>query len=134
MKISASLAFRIGAIGLSLALAACSSFAHSYMSPEERQAHGRRLLQEAVQQSDVVSLLGVGGVVAVHSIRQIERDEYCSVLLATWSSQPHREGWTDRNRDGDSSPTCKSYHGIVDVRPMDMRNCQGSECLWLRGL
>lgn len=46
-------------------LTACSSFAHSYMSPDERQAHGRQLLQEAVRQSDVVTIeswAGGGGL------------------------------------------------------------------------
>jgi hypothetical protein len=129
-----AMASRAGALVLCLALAACSTMAHSYMSPDQRQAHGRQLLQEAVQQSDVVSILVWGGVVVVESDFQLDHNQYCSVSLAIWISQSHREGWSDSNRDGDAAPTCKSYHGIVDVRPSDMRNCQGGECLWLRGL
>lgn len=131
MNLSSRSVFSIGAIGLSLVLAACSSFAHSYMSPEERQAHGRRLLQEAVQQSDVVSIRGVHGGVAVISVTEAGQEEYCGILLSSWTSERHREGWSNRNG---TQIRCTGYHGIVDVRPMDMRNCQGSECLWLRGL
>ena len=133
MNLSSRSVFSIGAIGLSLVLAACSSFAHSYMSPEERQAHGRRLLQEAVQQSDVVSIRAAGGV-AVLQITSASAEEYCAILKATWESERHFEGWIHYDDDERENARCASYHGIESVRAMDMRNCQGSECLWLRGL
>ena len=133
MKISVNLAFRIGAIGLSLALAACSSFAHSYMSPEERQAHGRQLLQEAVQQSDVVSVRA--GVVSVWTAVELRRTEFCADMLAIRGTTRWNDNWSHRDRGGRTPPRlCRSYHGIESIRPKDMRNCQGSECLWLRGL
>ena len=132
MKLVFSTLFKIGALGLGLLFAACSSFSHSYMSPEDRQAHGQRLMQEAVQQSDVVSVLTSGGGVVVLTDIRIGSSEYCAVLRSVWSRMSYREGWSDRNPSRRS--TCTSYHGIVDVRAKDMRNCQGSECLWLRGL
>ena len=134
MNLSSRSVFSIGAIGLSLVLAACSSFAHSYMSPEERQAHGRRLLQEAVQQSDVVSIRGGGGGAIVLQITTLGENEYCAISLATWQSERHFEGWINLDDDDSENIRCVSYHGIESVKPKDMRNCQGSECLWLRGL
>ena len=114
-----------------LGLSGCASMAHSYMSPEEKQAHGRQLIQSATQTNEIISVLTLQGVVVVRLVESVNDDEYCSRILATWSSQSHREGWTERS--GETSH-CISYHGTIDVRPMDMRECQGRECLWLRGL
>jgi fructose-specific phosphotransferase system component IIB len=117
-----------------LALTACSSFAHSYMSPAERQANGRQLLQEAVRQSDVVTIQSGGGGGAVVRIESADEEQYCSVLLATRGTLRHSDRWIHYDNDEPETVDCHSYHGIVRVQPTDMRNCQGTECVWLRGL
>ena len=121
----------VGVALAALGLTGCASIAHSYMSPEEKQAHGRQLIQSATQTSEVISVLTLSGVVSVELVESVGEDEYCYRPLASWSSQSHREGWRERSGE---TVYCTSYHGTIDVRPMDMRECQGRECLWLRGL
>ena len=130
---------------LSLATLVLSSCGSSYLSKPafmrgsysdwkaNAQIEGRRMLDEALVNSDVVSVRAhSGGIVRVFRNVELRDEQFCGDLIATWVPTPS-ERWKEEDRHGTVDNVCLDYSLAASVRNKDVRHCKGSDCLWLRG-
>jgi hypothetical protein len=114
----------------------------SYHAPERRASDGREMLEKSLEKSETISYrTWGGGLVKVISDVRLESDEFCSKELAYWSAGqasvrygPQYAGGGSGWRRDEKDEVCIPYHMVDSVRPRDVRNCKGYDCLWMRGL
>ena len=97
-------------------------------------ANSRRMLEDAVSESAVVSSRTTSGAVYVETNLRFEADRYCADIIAAWLNMFAEPRWAHLDREGRvNRGICTSYDGIESVRAKDMRDCEGDECEWLTG-
>lgn len=111
-----------------LSLGACASYA----SVERKAEIGRAALEAALSESETISVRTFHGGVYVKGNVELLPGEYCSDLLAVWDTGP-TERWRENDRHGVVPRTCAPYSAIRSAVPRDVRHCEFSDCLWMRG-
>ena len=105
------------------------------MSYDQKSANVKARLIEALAQSDTVSIRrwGGGGVWVYRNV-EVKADEFCGDLVAVWGSSTSMEFWRENDRQGRVPYDCGGFGWIDSVRPRDVRHCEFSDCLWMRGV
>lgn len=127
---------RILAVGAAmLVLSGCGNLMHSYQSLEAQRENGRRMLEEALKESDVITLRLENGWAEVETDIVFDEDSYCALTLSERGTGRYEEYWSSDVVGGfPPSRSCgRAYGRIESVRAKDMRDCRGAECLWLKG-